>query len=155
DLGLGPLQASAMQAAEIAMPLRVAEAALDHRAAQPIGLLGLIGLHPFLVGLDPFLPLQALDCPTLVRIADATLAQRATAPVLRRAAVRVLAHLVVVAPLPPLSALASQPMSLRAAVGLLLGEPLELLLVDPGPVRLGSLDFGEVVLSHRGDQLDL
>src|SRR5271157_170483 len=155
DLCLGPLQSTTMQAAEIAMSLRVAKATFDHRSAQAIRCLGLLRLHPRLVCLDEFFPFQALDGSTLLRIADTTLTPGTSTAVLRRAVEAMLGHCIVVTPSFLLLALVIQSVSLRTAIRPLFGEPFELVLANARRARLGSLLFGEIVLLHRCDQADI
>src|SRR5208337_3155669 len=135
DLCFGPLQSTAMQAAEIAMSLRVAKTTFDHRSAQAIRCLGLLRFHPLLVCLDDLFPFQSLDGSTLLRVADATLTQGTGTAVLRRAVVAVLDDRIVVTPTFLLFALVIQPVSLRTAIRPLFGEPLELVLANARRIR--------------------
>ncbi len=121
------------------MLLRVGKTTFDHRSSQAIRCLGLLRFHPLLVRLDELFPFQSLDGSTLLRIANTTLSQGTGTEVLRRAVEAVLDDRIVVTPAFLLFALIIQPVSLRTAIRLLFGKPLELVLADARRARFGSL----------------
>ena len=121
------------------MFFRVAETTFDHRSAKSVRRLGLLRFHPLLVRLDELFPFQSLDGSTLLRIADTSLTQGTGTAVLRRAVVAVLGNRIFVTPTFLLFALGIQSVSLRTAIRLLFGKPLELVLANARRVRLGSL----------------
>src|SRR6516164_6149365 len=148
-LGRGPRETVAMQASEIAMFLGVAEVTFDHRTSKPSERFGLRRVHPLPVSLDQLLPFQSLDRSALLGIANATLAQRTGTAVLCRAVKSMLDHFLIVAPAFPLATFVLQSMSHRTRVGLLLRQPLKLVLAYRGLAGLGTFALGEVVLVHR------
>jgi hypothetical protein len=152
DFGSGSMDAAAVVLPQTTVLFGIGKCSFDDFAT-PFGLHSRFGrCHLGAVGVKKLLVLKTLDDASLHRIPHTASRQGATAAMVGRALIAVLDNGLIATTTLALFACVFQAVSLRACIGLLVGQPSKLLAIDAIPGAFRPFLRGEIVLLHRGEQ---